>query len=254
MIREFTIGSTIKRRLLINYRVNPESLAHFLPPPFRPQILGGVGIAGICLIRLQQLRPRGWPAAVGISTENAAHRVAVEWDGPDGIQRGVFIPRRDTSSLLTALVGGRLFPGEHHRARFRTSEDHGRYEVTFASLDGTAHVEARAKAVPELPSGSAFGSLAEASAFFQDAPIGLSPAREPGRFDVVSLYCPTWHVEPLLVEHVVSSFFENTTLFPAGCVEFDSALLMRDLQATWRSNRLMEVPVGPPRTYQSESR
>jgi hypothetical protein len=74
---------TIERRILVNYRVDPEISARLLPAPFRPQVVGGVSVAGICLIRLGHMRPLGLPAAVGVTTENAAHRVAVEWDGPD---------------------------------------------------------------------------------------------------------------------------------------------------------------------------
>jgi hypothetical protein len=113
---------TIERRLLINYRVAAEALEGLLPSPFRPQLIDGVGMAGICLIRLGHLRPVGVPAALGVTSENAAHRIAVEWDGPDGRVSGVYIPRRDTSSQLTVLLGGRLFPGEHHRSHFQVSE------------------------------------------------------------------------------------------------------------------------------------
>lgn len=109
MPRPVMVG-TIERRLLVNYRVDPDLLARVVPAPFRPQLVGGVGVAGICLIRLGHLRPVGVPSGLGLTTENAAHRVGVEWDEPDGIRHGVYIPRRDSSSRLTALVGGRLFP------------------------------------------------------------------------------------------------------------------------------------------------
>ncbi len=109
---------TIERRLLINYRVDPDVLAQVVPEPFRPHLVNGVGLAGICLIRLGHLRPSGFPSWAGVTSENAAHRVAVKWDGPHGPEYGVYIPRRDTSSHLSALVGGRLFPGEHHRSHF----------------------------------------------------------------------------------------------------------------------------------------
>jgi hypothetical protein len=63
-----------------------------------------MGLAGISFIRLGQLRQAGLPALVGLTTENGAHRVAVEWDGPDGPQHGVFIP---TSPAGTAEVSSR---------------------------------------------------------------------------------------------------------------------------------------------------
>jgi hypothetical protein len=228
---------TIERRLLLNYRVEPDALRHILPPPFRPQLVGGVGVAGICMIRLGQLRPVGMPSAIGLTTENAAHRVAVEWDGPEGLCRGVFIPRRDTASRLTVLLGGRLFPGEHHRARFRVDERFGRYEVAFTSLDGAAHVAVAAGLAPGHPTGSVFASLEEASSFFELAPLGYSATRRPGCFEGLELSCGAWSVEPLLVEQVESSFFEDRSVFPARAVEFDSAFVMRDIPATWRARR-----------------
>ena len=70
------IRGLIDRRVLVNYRVDPEVLGKQLPAPFRPQLVRGYGIAGICLIRLKQIRPRFLPALCGIASENAAHRVA----------------------------------------------------------------------------------------------------------------------------------------------------------------------------------
>src|SRR5215212_4816029 len=99
MVRAPVMTATIERRLLINYQADPEVLARVLPAPFRPHLVGGVGLAGICLIRLGNVHPAGGPG-VGITTENAAHRIAVEWDTADGPERGVYIPRRDTSSRL----------------------------------------------------------------------------------------------------------------------------------------------------------
>lgn len=37
----------IDRRILVNYRVDPEVLAPLLPAPFRPKLVGGFGMVGI---------------------------------------------------------------------------------------------------------------------------------------------------------------------------------------------------------------
>lgn len=83
-----TLEGTIDRRLLVNYRVDPAMLQELLPTPFRPKLVHGMGVAGICLIRLKHLRPRGLPTMIGFSSENAAHRIAVEWD-EQGVMREV---------------------------------------------------------------------------------------------------------------------------------------------------------------------
>ena len=79
--------------------------------------------------------------------------------------------------------------------------------------------------VPNLPSNSVFGSLAEASQFFERGSLGYSVTSNQNHFDGLELHSFTWNLQPLDVTQVTSSFFENRKLFPAGSVEFDSALV-----------------------------
>jgi hypothetical protein len=178
------LAAVMERRILVNYRVDPDLLGSYLPPPFRPALVGGYGVAGICLIRLGHIRPAGLPAG-GLRSENAAHRAAVCWDGPDGPVTGVYIPRRDTSSRLAALAGGRLFPGYLHLARFRVREDAENYRVQVASRDGSMQIEVEARLAGNLPPGSVFTSLDAASGFFRCAPAGYAATSAPGVFDGV---------------------------------------------------------------------
>ena len=101
----------IDRRVLVNFRIDSTVLAAVLTAPFRPQTVHGYGIAGICLIRLRHIRPNFLPTFLGITSENAAHRIAVKWDSDDSVRSGVIVPHRDTSSSLNALAGGQIFPG-----------------------------------------------------------------------------------------------------------------------------------------------
>jgi hypothetical protein len=71
----------IARRLLVNYRVDPDALNQALPPPFEPLLIDGYGVAGICLIRLTQIKPVGPPGPWGFSSEGGAHRIAVRIPG-----------------------------------------------------------------------------------------------------------------------------------------------------------------------------
>ena len=93
-----TIHGTIERRVLLNYRINPDILAQALPEPYRPKTYAGWGVGGICMIRFKGLRPLGVPAWMGFGSENAAHRIAVSWNQDGKEMEGVYIPRRDTNS------------------------------------------------------------------------------------------------------------------------------------------------------------
>jgi Uncharacterized conserved protein (COG2071) len=229
------MAATIERRLLVNYRVEADVVARLLPAPFRPMTVGGSAVAGICLIRLSGLRAAAAPGRVGFTSENAAHRIAVEWDADDGVAQGVYIPRRDTSSRLTTLAGGRLFPGIHQRARFHVEEADGRYQIALASLDGGVNVRVAAALADDLPSASVFGSLASAARFFERGSVGWSVAQQPGVFQGVELRTVGWRMEPARIEAVASSFFDDPRRFPPGTAVLDSALLMRDLASEWHS-------------------
>ncbi len=78
------IQGIIDRRILANFRIDAAVMAGNLPAPFRPKLAKGYAMGGICLIRLKAIRPRFVPIPWGICSENAAHRIAVEWDAYRG--------------------------------------------------------------------------------------------------------------------------------------------------------------------------
>jgi hypothetical protein len=204
-------------------------------------------MAGICLIRLVGLRPVFMPAFGGLTSENAAHRIAVEWDDAGERREGVLIPRRDTNSMLNRIAGGRLFPGVHHAATFYIWETGTRYKLEMHSDDGRAFLRVLAHVAGELPAGSAFRSLTEASEFFRTGALGWSARSHAGEFDGLELCCDTWSMTPLAVEHVESSFFSDRDLLPLGSAIFDSAFLMRDLEHEWHARgRLLALQEREP--------
>jgi hypothetical protein len=240
-MRLSTVSSVIERRILVNYRVAPDVAAGLLPVPLQPQLVRGCAVAGVCLIRLGRLRPGGVPDWLGTRSENAAHRIAVEWDEPGGRQAGVYIPRRDTASAVNLLAGGRLFPGEHHRATFDVRETTEDLHVAFASADGTAQVTVDARVTQQFRGSALFDSLRDASDFFRQGSAGFSVGRDTHRLDGVRLDASRWIIEPLEVTAIRSSFFDDTRIFPRGTATLDCALLVRDIPATWAALQPMQV-------------
>ncbi len=89
------IHGYIDRRILINFTADPDIVSKIIPKPFRPKIYKDKAIVGICLIRLKNIKPKGLPNFAGVSSENGAHRIAVEWDEEGQTKEGVYIPRRE---------------------------------------------------------------------------------------------------------------------------------------------------------------
>lgn len=238
------IRGIIDRRILANFHIDPVVMARILPAPFRPKLVNGYAIGGICLIRLTRIRPRFLPFPWGLRSENAAHRIAVEWDIDGQSQEGVFIPRRDTNSRLNTLVGGALFPGIHHHAQFTVKESDDCFSVTMQSDDGNARLHVSGTVTDRLSDSSAFSSLAEASEFFQLGALGYSVTRTVGRYDGLELRCRHWQVEPLEIQEIASSYFEDQSRFPRDSVEFDCALLMRGIHHEWHGREDLCCPAA----------
>ncbi|WP_367872295.1 DUF2071 domain-containing protein [Luteolibacter sp. Populi] len=239
------ITGLIRRRMLVNYQVDPAVVAKLLPEGFRPKLHRGHAIAGICLIRLEGIRPRVLPAWAGINSENAAHRIAVLWEDEDGTPReGVFIPRRDTGSLANHLAGGRLFPGEHHLADFLVSDEGGKIEMAAKARDGGMTLRLSARESSEFPATSCFGSLEESSAFFEPGSVGFSVTKDCSRLDGIRLETQDWKVSPLAVSGVESSYFDDAAVFPAGTAVFDHALIMRDIPHEWHEVESRRMAAG----------
>lgn len=229
-----TIQGIIDRRILINYQIEKEAIISFLPKIFSPILINDKAIAGICLIRLKQIRPKGMPKEMGIGSENGAHRIAVTWKEDGETKTGVFIPRRDTSNKLNAFAGGRIFPGVHHLSNFNVKEENGNYHIEFKNEDGTK-LNIDAKEANQWNPKSVFKTIDEASEFFKGGAIGYSPKKINTEFDGLELKTKKWEVSALDVTKVYSSFFEDEKIFPKGSVQFDNAILMKNIEHEWKS-------------------
>jgi hypothetical protein len=225
------VEGLIERRLLVNWSVDADAAARYLPKPFRPKLVRGRAVAGVCLIRLAKLRPSFLPIDCGLRSENAAHRMAVVWDDDGRGREGVYIERRDTDSFLETLGGGRLFPGVHHAADFRVEETDDRFAVSVRSRDGAVEVDVAGRVAQRLPESSAFADLEEASDYFRGGSLGWSETGERGRYHGLELATSGWRVETLAVERARSNWIESR--FPPGSTRFDCALLMRGIEHQW---------------------
>lgn len=226
------IQGTITRRLLVNFIADPNVVAKILPAPFRPQLYKGKAVVGICLIHFEHLRPMGIPRFLGLSSENAAHRFAVEWDSPQGVQKGVYISRRHSNSYLKTILSGRVFSGVLHHAQFQTVHQNPKYSVQFTSRDKSTKVVVDGEVSAEWPKSSLFENLQASSQFFENGSVGYSPSRS-GSSTGMKLFVDKWVVENFKVNAVESSFFSDRNLFPKDSIQYDHTLIMRNIEHSW---------------------
>jgi uncharacterized protein YqjF (DUF2071 family) len=235
------LAGLIRRRILVNYVADPEVVQKLLPNGLRPKLHNAQAVVGICLIRLEQVRPKGMPNFIGLSSENAAHRIAVEWICETGRKEAVYIPRRDTNSWLNQNLGGRVFPAELHAADFTVEDNQDQISLEVNSKDQVVQVHLVGQIAKALPSDSIFASLEEASNYFKAGSLGYSAARDSSHLDGVQLQTSGWQVQPLEIQELSSSYFANTNAFPSGSVTLDHALIMRNVEHQWFSTTPYQI-------------
>jgi hypothetical protein len=229
------LDGVIDRRILVNYRVDPEVVKAILPPHLEPLIINGYASAGICLLRLKNVGIKYSPSFLRITSENAAHRFLVRYREADKEACGVYIPRRDTDSVLNVLLAGKVYAWPHYPALFRVTEANGHYAVTMKSKDFHTSLHVQAERSNLFPRDSMFDSIDHASKCFHDCHVGVSPSAIPNRFKTIRLITKTWDVKPLHVYALQSTFFEDKAVFPEGSIAFDNALLMEGIEHEWHS-------------------
>lgn len=190
----------IARRILLNFRADIEVARTLVPEPLEVVEQNGCAVVGVCLMRLEQLRPAGSPAALGITSENMAHRIVVR--DPAGAARkdGIFVWRRDSDQPL--------FPGVHH-AQFRVNETEHGLALEVRTEKNEANVWFGAVPARDWRGSPLFRTVAAARRF-------LGP-------------CSGGPCQPLEVHGLHTAFYEDRKRFPRGSVEFDSALIIRCL-------------------------
>lgn len=228
------ITGILDRRILLNYSLDPDYLKRFLPAPFKPRLYKGKGVGGVCMIRFSALRPKFAPEFLGIDSENAAHRIAVEWEQDGKHHEGVYIPKRNTASAFNYYAGGRVFPGVFQKSRFDVNESGTHYQVgIFSEPAGEKVVSFDGDVSQQIQPGSIFPSLDEASEFFAKGAVGYSFSRDEGHFQGMDLRLLEWHIEPMQIRSAYAQLFEDRSKFPEGTAKLDSAMLMKNLKHEW---------------------
>lgn len=238
------LEGTIARRILLNYWVDPAVARRLVPEPFEIVTRNGFAVAGICLIRLEEMRPQGFPAAMGIASENMAQRIAVRYpaeeNGVQVLREGVYIWRRDTDSVLAARLGGLLFPGVQRDAEFRVEEAEDGLRVNVMTTDGAADVSFHAGFHADWKWTLLFPRFADVSQFFERGDCGFSCALRSEALEGMRVEALRWEMSPVAVGNLRAAFFEKEEMFPRGSVGFDCGVMMRGIPSRWHA--LGKVP------------
>lgn len=209
----------IEARYVAVFRVCPSALRELAPEGLTPRVHNGVTPVGLCYTQLESVQSRLLPNRLASNAEHLAWRVPV--DRADG-SHAVWIPRRHTSSWLSAHCSGVLSGGGYTHARFRAELAEEGIALSVESREGEV-LHLRAVADRELR-GSMFATTRQAQELLDDSgsvhpPDPLAPA-----LDRLGLSSGAWTLLPMSATEVRAPKFEDAGPFAAGSAEFDCIL------------------------------
>lgn len=222
------VYADLEHLFMLNFSVRAAALESSVPAPLRLHTVHGRAFPSIVLPRIRRLRSTAvsWPR---VDYELYGLRILVEYDSERlGPTKGIWFARLIMDPALARVFGNLLTdfdfrPGTVEK-RERTP---GWWEIDVRDGDGTEAVNARVRpagAFPEaLPEGSAFGSMAEALAKYNDIAYGFLPTGD-GRVHVLQIADPhpdyeKWPLTYLEVDRVrVASLHGSDAGAGAGLV------------------------------------
>lgn len=233
-MKRSTVKGLIDWKILINYKVELSVLQQYLPKPFFPRSIRGFGLVGIAVTKQKGVRSIGRPAPLGLNAMLVEHQAAVTWEDGGRLRHGLYIPRRDTSSLLQLMMGDRLSGGLHHLARIRARIRQDRYVVSMRGMNQEGvRAKLMAKLTDRFPMGSVMKELETAVSFFESGKVAYSPLYKHSIFEGVEWNAQDFSIQPLRVERLEGNYWEEIAGFPKKSIFFDHAILIQGAPYQW---------------------
>ncbi|MBM3977123.1 MAG: hypothetical protein FJ299_09050 [Planctomycetes bacterium] len=210
-------------RLLIVYRIDLRALAALLPDELEPAPFKGYGLAALVYTHRIRASGRWWQAPPSQGGDFLTLRFTALAKTGAPKRAAVWIPRRETSSSLSARMASLLLPGEHQRCEVVLEQTDCTLELRVQSTRGE-ELYLRAGLACELR-GSLFAHARELEHWLAEPRVvrPKSPFEALGPdFDRSALASGRLAAEPIEVRELRAHPFDDAQVFAPGTAELDS--------------------------------
>ena len=242
-MRAPALRGRIDRRISVFYRLDPMAARSLLPAPLRPRLVRGWALGGVCILRLARMRPRMLPIPLGLASELAWHRIAVEWEEEGRPMHGHYLLRSETDSRLAPFPGARLVPSPDDCTRIEVRSSDAALTARVESGDGTTDLDLAAS-LGSWRSDALFKSANAARASIASGHV-VWDGDEQGELEGVELRSTGGTAQGLEVVRLASTWFDDRARFPLGAATLDCAIVVRDADHEWHA------PAGQPARAQA---
>ncbi len=235
----FPVVAHFEHCFVLTYAVPAENLRPLLPPGLELDEWGAdrpLGFVAVALVQTRQLRPAGFPRAVGRDFFLSGYRIFTRFRTPQGrLLRGLRILRSDTDRRFMACSGNLLTHYNYRYAGvdFRVAGE--RLEVRISTPNAEADLEATAHLSPaaaRLPEGSCFAAEREARRYAGPLPYTFDYERETNSIIAIRGRRRQWHPRLVTAEVRRATFFDRPA-FSGAEKPLVSAFYLADIPYRW---------------------
>src|SRR5579883_2076878 len=170
-----TMVGTLDKCWLFTFQTPEEEAWGELPEPLVPVTHNGFAFWNVVVSHVAHMRPKGLPAALGVSYWHVGYRLYARYETKTGVCiEGLYFARSDCDSKLMTRAGNLLTDYHFHTAAIAVHRDEACLEIDIGSQEAPAHASLCLTARPKLLPHSAFSSLGEAATALKYKPYGLS--------------------------------------------------------------------------------
>jgi hypothetical protein len=225
-----TVIGHLDRCWLFTYRTPAELARSLLPGQLEPVTHAGYAFWNIVVCHISAMRPKHFPAFIGIDYWHLAYRLYVRLPLAQGRAiEGLYFLRSECDHRLMELSGNLLTDFRFHAAQLRIQQDQEALEIHLESPDAPAYARLLPDVAPQPNPRSAFASLDEAAAFLKYKPYGIS-VDQAGKVNVVHITRDesAWCSRLVRVEAADWAFFRSQDVEPEICYEVEPILYQWD--------------------------
>jgi len=235
------ISAFFRHSLVLTYAFPPETLQPLLPQGLVLDTFRGHAFLAVALVQTEHLRPSFLPAAMGRDFFLSGYRIFTRLAGGGQSKRGLRILRSDTDHPWMVYAGNFLTHYNYQLCQATFEEhNHGiRWIIRTERSEANLEVFARlSESPPPLPSGSPFGTLAEARRFAGPLPYTFDYEKETQSIISIRAMRHSWNPQPVEVEVRENTFLDHEPFRCAPPV-LANAFYVRDVPYQWlRGSRL----------------
>jgi hypothetical protein len=252
----FAIAAHFDEAVTLTYALPAGVLRQLLPPGLELDTFGEYGFIAVALVRTRNLRPAGWPAALGQDFFLAGYRVFTRFRASDARRlRGLRILRSDTDKARMVAGGNLLTHYNYHRCAVSFETVAGGLHVVVTTPDGVGDLDVWVRASrPDdtdgnqhvLPTSSPFASVREARRFAGPLPFTFDYESDTHSIVAIEARREHWHPVPIDVDVRRIGFFDQPAF--AGCTPtLAAAFRVSNIDYRWNAGVLCAIE--PEKTH-----